>query len=114
MGKDSFTKCYRRYLPAMIISALFLLIMVSVASGMPHRLAIIPDKGAKFMCGTCHYNPGGGGPVNPFGADYGKIGIKAEEKYTADLGKLDSDGDGSTNDQEFKAGTNPGDADSKP
>ena len=36
------------------------------------------------------------------------------DTYTEDLGQLDSDGDGATNDQEFAAGTNPGDPASKP
>ena len=114
MGRVSFIKTYQRCLPAIFISLLLLLTLVSVASSMPHRLMVLPDRGANFMCGTCHHNPGGGGPLNRFGADYGNIGIKAGDTYTADLGKRDSDGDGSTNDQEFEAGTHPGDADSKP
>ena len=84
------------------------------AQAKPFRLGVLPDKGAKFGCGTCHVNKAVGGPRNPFGQDYDKVGIKAGEKYTKELGAMDSDKDGATNDQEFSAGTNPGDPASKP
>ncbi len=86
----------------------------SIASSRPFRMGRIPDKGKNFGCGTCHINPRGGGARNSFGSDYEKIAIQAGEKYTGDLGKTDSDGDGYDNDREFEAGTNPGDARSKP
>jgi len=84
------------------------------AQAKPFRMGLLPDKGAKFGCGTCHVNPAGGGPRNPFGQDYEKVGIKAGEKYTQNLGTTDSDKDGATNDQEFSSGTHPGDPASKP
>jgi hypothetical protein len=56
----------------------------------------------------------GGGGRNAFGKDYEKIGIKARDTYTVELGELDSDKDGATNDEEFASGTNPGDPKSKP
>lgn len=78
------------------------------------RLSKLPDSGKNFSCATCHTNPRGGGARNSFGKDYQKIGIPAGDKYTPALGEMDSDGDGFTNDQEFSAGTNPGDPASKP
>jgi len=84
------------------------------AQAKPFRMGVLPDKGAKYGCGTCHVNSAGGGARNPFGQDYEKVGIKAGEKYNQELGAMDSDKDGATNDQEFKAGTNPGDPASKP
>ena len=84
------------------------------AQAKPFRMGVLPDKGAKFGCGTCHVNSAGGGPRNFFGQDYEKVGMKAGEKYTTDLGALDSDKDSAVNDQEFKAGTHAGDPASKP
>lgn len=94
--------------------ALVFLVAATVVSARPFRLGVLPDKGAKFSCGTCHLNPGGGGPRNPFGEDYAKLGVKAGDKYTENLGIMDSDKDGVINDSEFDAGTHPGDPASKP
>ena len=85
--------------------------MTSVASGLPDRLGIAPRD---WGCITCHYAPFGGGDRNPFGQDYEDYGIPAGEEYTEELGELDSDGDGFTNDEEFAAGTQPGNHRSKP
>jgi|GEM_PF-1049652 len=102
------------YISAVFICAVMVLAMISIVSGRPFRVGRLPDKGKNFGCGTCHVNPRGGGKRNPFGQDYQKIGMKAKDRYTKDLGKLDSDGDGFTNDQEFAANTHPGDPESKP
>jgi hypothetical protein len=91
-----------------------LLAVAPIVSARSFRLGKLPDKGKNFGCGTCHVNPNGGGKRNSFGKDYGRIAVAAGEKYTEALGALDSDGDGSTNDQEFAVGTNPGDPESKP
>ena len=97
-----------------LFAAGVILIDQAPAQAKPFRMGVLPDKGAKFGCGTCHVNPVGGGPRNSFGQDYEKVGIKAGDKYTQDLGAMDSDKDGATNDLEFKAGTHPGDPASKP
>jgi hypothetical protein len=99
---------------AMFFCTTLFLTMTLSADGRPFRIAKTPDKGRNFGCATCHINPNGGGERNPFGRDYEKLGLKAGDKYTEDLGKLDSDGDGFTNDEEFAAGTHPGDPESKP
>ena len=96
-----------------IILSLFILVPF-IAIGMPFRVALLPDKGANFSCGTCHVDPAGGGPRNPFGQDWEKIAIPAGDKYVDALANIDSDGDGFTNDEEFDAKTNPGDPNSKP
>ncbi len=103
-----------RYILAVSIFAVMVLVVISIVSGRSFRVEKLPDKGKNFGCGTCHTNPRGGGKRNPFGKDYEKLGIKAKENYTAELGELDSDGDGFTNDQEFAANTNPGEPESKP
>jgi len=78
----------------------------------PYRLARVPKT--EFGCGVCHVNPNGGGARNSFGEEYAKIALNSGETYTDLLGAKDSDADGYTNDQEFKAGTHPGDPASKP
>ena len=102
------------YALAIFVSIIFSLTLFSTASSRPFRIGKLPDKGKGFGCATCHVSSRGGGAKNTFGADYGKIAIVAGEKYTKDLGKKDSDGDGFTNDQEFEARTHPGDPNSKP
>ena len=96
------------------MSFIFFIAFFSPASSRPFRIGKLPDKGKNFGCATCHISSRGGGERNSFGVDYEKIAIAAGEKYTEDLGKKDSDGDGFTNDQEFEAKTHPGDPNSKP
>jgi len=116
MKRNPSERYFLSSLAALFLSAAmaFSLSFVSAASARPFRLGILPDQGKGFTCATCHSDPRGGGKRNGFGEDYGRIGIKAGEKYTPDLGQVDSDGDGFTNDQEFAASTNPGDPKSKP
>ena len=114
MGMHNFYKRIILYALVIFISLIFSLAFFSNASSRPFRIGKIPDKGKGFGCAICHINSRGGGARNSFGSDYEKIAIKAGEKYTGDLGKKDSDGDGFTNDREFEARTHPGDPDSKP
>jgi hypothetical protein len=111
---NRFRKCLTRSMITFIFCAAPVLIITFSASGRPFRLSKIPDQGKNFGCQTCHVSPRGGSEFTAFGADYKKIGLKAGDKYNEELGKLDSDGDGYTNDDEFKAGSNPGDPKSKP
>ena len=70
---------------------------------------------AKAKCASCHVKAmakKGDAEVNAFGKDMMKFVVdpKAEKKTFdwAKLEPLDSDGDGKSNLDEFKAGTNPG------
>ena len=90
---------------------LFSLGFSSVASAKPFRLGKVR---AKYGCATCHTDPKGGGKRNPFGEDYERIAIPAGEKVTKELKAKDSDGDGFTNEEELKAGSNPGNPNSTP
>jgi hypothetical protein len=70
---------------------------------------------AKAKCATCHVKPmakKGDAEANAFGKDLMKFVVDPKaEKPQFDWAKvepLDSDGDGVTNVDEFKAGTNPG------
>jgi hypothetical protein len=80
---------------------------VADASAMPGPLS--------GVCQTCHVSPQGGGPLNPFGADY-----KAEQNQTGGavdwvrLGGLDSDRDGTSNQVEWQGSYLPGDPNSNP
>jgi hypothetical protein len=97
-----------------MILGLALFLTIPLASARPIRMGNLPDQGSHFGCGTCHENPAGGGSRNLFGADYERIALKAGDKYTQELGMLDSDKDEFANDQEFAGGSHPGDSKSKP
>jgi len=114
MRKKFFSKRFTKHMLILCGCVVLSLLVISVVLSRPFRVGRLPDKGKNFGCGTCHTNPSGGGRRNSFGSDYQKIAMKAGDKYTDDLGKLDSDGDGFTNDQEFTASKNPGDSESKP
>jgi hypothetical protein len=103
-----------QWLLTLLISIILVAAFTCLGEARPFRMGLLPDKGRNFGCGTCHVDPKGGGDRNPFGKDYGRIGMKAKETYTRELGDLDSDGDTFTNDQEFAAGTHPGLVSSKP
>ena len=103
-----------RLLLALFFCVMFSFAAVQIADSRPSRIAKTPDKGRNFGCATCHINPRGGDMRNAFGQDYEKIALKAGDKYTKELGEMDSDGDGFTNDEEFAAKTHPGNPKSKP
>lgn len=98
----------------LILIILLTVLIPILAYGRAFRIASLPDKGANFGCATCHTNPTGGGAKNSFGRDWEAIAIPKGDSYVPELASRDSDGDGFTNDEEFSAGTNPGDPNSKP
>jgi hypothetical protein len=57
----------------------------------------IPN-GTAFSCANCHINPAGDGPRNSFGLAFNSAG----KRWTANLAKLDSDGDGASNGLELQ------------
>ena len=77
-------------------------------------VAKYPDS--KMKCGTCHTKAmpkKNDAEVNKFGADMNKVKGKDGKYDFAALEKMDSDGDGVSNGNELKKGTNPGDPASK-
>jgi len=77
-------------------------------------LAKYPDS--KIKCGSCHTKPmpkKDDAALNKFGTDMGKVKGKDGKYDFAALEKMDSDGDGVSNGDELKKGTNPGDPASK-
>lgn len=85
-----------------------------LSSGYSSLLTSLPDKGERFGCATCHLSSMGGGELNPFGKDWADIAKPKGDRYVSEIAARDSDGDGFTNDEEFGAGTNPGDPTSHP
>ena len=114
IGKETKDMPFRKHPLGYLGLVLVFFMIASTVSARPFRIGKLPDKGKNFSCGTCHVNPGGGGPQNAFGKDYAKVGMKAGDTYTKDLSAMDSDKDGFSNDREFAAGTHPGDPGSKP
>jgi hypothetical protein len=77
-------------------------------------VAKYPDS--KMKCGTCHTKAmpkKNDAEVNKFGADMNKVKGKDGKYDFVALEKMDSDGDGVSNGDELKKGTNPGDPASK-
>ena len=73
-----------------------------------------PDS--KVKCGSCHTKAmpkKDDAAVNKFGADINKVKGKDGKYDFVALEKMDSDGDGVSNLDELKKGTNPGDPASK-
>ena len=73
-----------------------------------------PDS--KIKCWSCHTKAmpkKGEADVNKFGVDVNKVKGKDGKYDFAALEKMDSDGDGVSNFDELKKGTNPGDPASK-
>ncbi len=75
----------------------------------------LPDYGNNLpssygsACQVCHVSSSGAGRLNSYGDDF------EENLYDIEaIAKLDSDGDGHSNEKELKAGTFPGDPDSSP
>lgn len=72
----------------------------------------LPNQGRNsFGCIVCHISPAGE-EINSFGRDY----RENDHRYDEKLKRLDSDGDGFSNDQELRANppSNPGDPNSYP
>ena len=82
------------------------------------RPALLP-YGTTLGCGTCHFNPQGGGPRNPFGFAMDQAADGCDEFWDEEFAALDSDEDGRTNGEELQdalgawrpGDPNPGDAD---
>jgi hypothetical protein len=100
----------RRIKLVIVLMALGLIVLSSVATGLSGYRSRLPDFGTNFSCETCHEE--GGSTLNEFGVDFQANG----NHYDNTLGEKDSDDDGYSNDDEFSASpvTNPGNANSHP
>ena len=104
-----------------IILAVIVAVWVAVSLSSTSETAALPGykdafntkygtTGSKLdSCGVCHEDPGGGGPLNPYGTAFQGAAGTTDQKFTAIEG-LDSDGDTFTNLAEIQALTWPGDA----
>ena len=114
-----------------IFSVMIFVAISSESFARGYRVAQVPN-GSKFQCATCHIDPRGGGPRNPFGKSVEDDFLKSGDvQWGPELAMLDSDGDGFSNGEELQdplgewtTGSsdpgdqemvfNPGDAASKP
>ncbi|MHB1459258.1 MAG: hypothetical protein ACYC0V_20300 [Armatimonadota bacterium] len=105
-------------MPGLVLTGIVALAVVVAAHPahlqMFRRVEKPPPKSQldKARCLTCHTKPGGGKQLNPYGLDFRENA--ANEESLRKIRPLDSDQDGSTNANEIKAGTLPGDGKSKP
>ncbi len=97
----------------MLILSTFLLVVGVIfplmsTSALPGYVNNLPSSYGS-ACQVCHVSSSGGGRLNSYGDDF------EENLYDIEaIAKLDSDGDGHSNEKELKAGTFPGDPDSSP
>lgn len=102
----------RRFKSALIISMILLVLatffpLMSI-NALPGYANNLPSSYGS-ACKVCHVSASGGGRLNSFGEDFEKNLYDVEA-----IAKLDSDGDGHSNEKELKAGTFPGDPNSSP
>lgn len=108
-----------RSLAALLATLLVALATSRLATAHPYFAVRVPNgNGVQSPCnsaelwpGVGHFNQAGGGPRNPFGVDFKAAGLK----WTQELCRKDSDGDGRTNGEElgdpdcvWKEGATPG------
>ena len=102
------------YLTVLVLLVLLASLLSPIATARPPYLDAFNERyGTEDTkldaCITCHFNPGGGGPRNPYGEAYQDSGMDF-----AAIEDLDSDGDGFTNIENINALTFPGDPDDYP
>ncbi len=82
----------------------FILTLIAFATlwARSFRVSQIPN-GSQFSCSNCHFNAGGGGPRNSFGATVeGAFLSGGNVTWNSILAQIDSDGDGFTNGEELQ------------
>ena len=96
-----------------VMATILIAFIVIAATSIPKIQAIseyareLPEA-LKSFCQVCHIKASGG-PMNSFGDDFVSSG-----NIVGAIGKLDSDDDGFSNEDELAAGSLPGDAKSTP